>query len=363
MIVPASNSESELPRTQEYNHYHDRLGRFASHRGRVEDSGAAVGVLKVLQSHFQQWKRRTGNVSWTDFLFSRKRDWTRRLQEFNRCHEPAGSGIGGRFARKGTGVCEDFEALPPDTKQLYSKDGVYTAERLKLHDRIVDELTRGIPKSANATVYMTGGGPASGKSTMVDTGLVKFPPTGLAVYANPDAVKARIPEYQAMVLGGDHRASTLSHEESSDITFKVIMKALSNGQDIVLDGVGDSSIDKLTAKLEGFRKKGYRVVADYATNSVDLAIRLSDQGALKPGPRHGRYTPHPYIREAHRGVSQVVPRVVRRGLFTEFRLWDTNKLGEPRLVASARGPALVIHNKRLWKSFRLKARKKTLETG
>lgn len=230
-------------------------------------------------------------------------------------------------------------------------DGTWEPSRQRMHDRIVRAQLRGVKRSAAPTVYLTGGGPASGKSAMLKSGAVSFPRRGLAVHTDADAMKALLPEYAAGVRLGDPLASAVVHEESSYLAKRVAREAAARRMDIVLDQVGDSGIDKLTEKVLELRKQGHRVVASYASNDVDLAVRLAHQRGLKTG----RFVPESYIRAAHADVSRTFEAALERELFDELRLYDTNVKDRARLVASrVRGEATVIHDEGLWRTFRLK---------
>ena len=225
--------------------------------------------------------------------------------------------------------------------------GRWDLERERLHDEIVRDMLAGVPESETPTIYMTGGGPASGKSSMLSSGNVSVPTRTSAVIVDADAIKERLPEYMNLIRLGDERAAAFVHEESSYLVKRVSTEASLRRLNMVLDTTGDGSIEHLASKLAPLRVEGHRVVAFYASNDTELAVRL----AAERGAKIGRHVPENFIRDTHAGVSRTLPEAVKRGLFDEVTLYDTNVLGEARLVMSGRGKEMTIHNEALWQQF------------
>jgi predicted ABC-type ATPase len=229
--------------------------------------------------------------------------------------------------------------------------GRWTAERATLHDDIVTKMLGDTRTSNEPTVFMTGGGPASGKSTLLDSGQVAIPGRGAAVHVDADAIKAELPEYVSLTEAQDPRAAAFVHEESSYLSKRILGEASKRPLDIVYDTTGDGSVDNLASKLEPLRRQGHRVVGYYASNDTDLAVQLAEAR----GRKTGRFVPEQFIRDTHVGVSRVLPQAIERGLFDEVYLYDTNVKGQARLVMSARGRNVTIHNDALWRDFLRKA--------
>jgi len=246
----------------------------------------------------------------------------------------------------------DDKKFPPanikgeDTQQRYKKsDGTYTEERQRLHEEIVDSLFAGKERPSGQPEFLVmGGGSASGKSSVIRSGQVKEPDG--AVTVDSDALKGELPEYPAMVKSKESRAAAYTHEESSDVAKMAMKRSLDEGYNTVLDGTGDSSLEKLKSKTEAARAAGHRVRAVYLTVDTEEAIRRSDARAEKSG----RKVPHESIRNIHASVSRIVPKAVESGLFDDFELWDNNG-ASPVKVASAKGKELVIHEQGMWDKF------------
>lgn len=241
---------------------------------------------------------------------------------------------------------------------VQNPDGSYsfTPERQAMHDEIVSRALAGIPASSNPTYYVMGGGPAAGKSTMLKAGSVDVPAHGpevaegerQAVLVNADEVKGEIPEYRDMISGGQAPdAARFAHEESSYVAKRIQTAAFEAGQDVVLDGTGDSSAASIGGKISNARENGYRVVGNYATVPTDVAVERSNAR----GEKTGRFVPETVVRETHARVSMVFPEVA--GQFDEVRLWDTSS-GSPSLIASGGNGGLQIEDEERWAAFTAK---------
>jgi len=252
-----------------------------------------------------------------------------------------------------TNISRQYPPANPDGKDTQSRyqlpDGSYTPERQRLHESIIGKALQGVTPSAHPTVYMMGGGTASGKSTMIRGGFVALPKN--SVHVDSDEIKGQLPEYQAMLAAGDEVAAGYAHEESSYLAKQIMARSIASGLDAVMDGTGDSGIEKLRKKVAGWRAKGHKVIANYATVPTETAL----QWAKKRGEETGRVVGPPFIVKNHKTVSQIVPQAIQEGLFDELKLFD-NSSGQSQLVASSRGKKSQIHNQELWNSFVQKGR-------
>lgn len=226
-------------------------------------------------------------------------------------------------------------------------DGKFTPERAALHDKIIGDMTAGVPAADGRTSYMMGGGPAAGKSTILDNPDLNIPHGREAVEVNADLVKEALPEYQEMVANGDRRAAPWVHEESSYVAKRAIDAAVANRQPVVLDGTGDSSYEKLESKVERLRENGGRVVGHYATCDPDDAVARMQARA----ERTGRAVPETLVRGTHESVARVLPEAMEKGLFDEVTLWST-KTRTPAKIAEARGGVVTVHDQDAWDEFR-----------
>jgi predicted ABC-type ATPase len=236
--------------------------------------------------------------------------------------------------------------LVPDGRGGYEP----SEERAYLHQQIINQVTEGVPQSSDPTFYMLGGGPASGKSTFLKSGATDTPDKANAVHVNADDIKAMLPENPRMVNGGDadfFNAASFSHEESSMLAKRVQDRAIENKQNIVLDGTGDSAINKLASKVESARQNGYKVNGVYVTVPTEVAWSRSVQRALGASKR---YVPKAVVEETHKAVSGTLRQAVEGGLFDKISLWD-NTGSAPKLVGSGSGNDFMISDSDAWQAF------------
>ena len=241
--------------------------------------------------------------------------------------------------------------LGKDTLQRFRRpDGTWTTERAVLHRRIMDDILEGYTSQDTPTVLFSGGGPASGKST-VD----QFKFSKNMVTINPDDIKALLPEWN--FLTGTNKAAFV-HEESSYLAKEIIKKAYAKRFNVFIDGTGDSSYASIAKKVAQARANGSRVVAHYVTVETDVAVARM----IARGKRTGRYVPEPYMRDVHASVSRIVPEAFNKGLFDELTLWDTSTRTPIKVAKGVGGvgrkPAWTILDDTTWNRFIAKGLRK-----
>lgn len=311
------------------NPHHDTNGRFAKGDGGPEAGASAGG----------------GGPSAAKGQAARGENAKQRLHSMIAAH------------RDGAGAMPDpktwKKATHGDTASR-NKDasGNYTPERSAFHHELVQGVVAHVPRSAQPTFTMMGGGPAAGKSTIINEGQVSIPDSNKAVHINADSFKEKIPEFGMTVKAGNRLASTVVHEESSDLTTMAMSAATNKRADMVLDGTGDSSIVNLKKKIDIVRAKGYKVEGHYVTCPTNDAVYRSLKRGEKPIEKGGgRFVPDSVIRATHASVSRVLPEALKQNLFDRVDLYDTGKGGKPRLVMSHEGGKTTIHDRELWGAF------------
>jgi starvation-inducible DNA-binding protein len=227
-----------------------------------------------------------------------------------------------------------------------------TKERKELHNKIIEDATKNVPVSDDPTFNLLGGGPASGKSTAVRTGLTGFPNGDSAVQINADDVKSELGEFERMRLSSSDddffNAAAFSHEESSLVAKDIQKVAFLNRQNVVLDGTGNSSIDSLAGKVEAARASGYKVNAAYITVPTQVALNRANARSL--GETSRRFVPDSVVVGTHRSVSQVFPEAVSRGLFDDIKLID-NTGSSPVLIGDTQDGQFTVANQDLYDAF------------
>jgi len=244
-------------------------------------------------------------------------------------------------------MAADFQgrSAAPHLKQNQDGSYAFTPERQALHDKIVADAVSGVPTSADPTYHVMGGGPASGKSSMIKNAKVDIPDGSKAVQVNADDIKEKLPEWDRM-QGDSNRANYL-HEESSYLAKRIQAAGFETRRDVVVDGTGDSSQSSMTNKITKAKAAGYKVKGSYATTSTDVAVARADAR----GKRTGRYVPESVIRSTHAGVSDVFPKITN--LFDEISLYDTTD--GVVLLASGKNGKFAVKDQDGYDAFLAKA--------
>jgi predicted ABC-type ATPase len=244
--------------------------------------------------------------------------------------------------------------LPGGTEDAYTKiDGEWWEGRKQLHRNIAADTIGDVPvaEPGEQVVHFMGGGPASGKGTTIRQGLVDFDPETM-VKVDADEIKGHLPEYKVLAEESNTKAAAYVHEESSMLSKEIMAESVQSGRDTMLDGTGDSSIEKLRSKVSSARanSSGERVIADYVTVDTEEAVRR----AAARGRRTGRYVPEQVVRDTHSGISRIFPDILDENLFDDIKLWDTN-FDPPQLILRKKDGLLEIYNEDAYAKFLRKA--------
>ena len=284
--------------------------------------------------------------------------WDGKETQFDYINQPDIKGGLGTFDwRSQTGRQKNvYEMLATnkDTQEMYKgPDGNYTPTRQQLHNDIIKRFDD-MGSTYDDQVYMLGGAPANGKSTLVDSGFLKHPAKTMMI--DPDKIKGMIPEYNMMISSRDPIVRKLAaaklHEESSYLS-KIIQKnALASKKDFILDGVNDGKVEKVIGKLQAMKAQGKTIRADYCTLDTNLSLRLAE----KRGRKTGRVVPTQHVANTNRDVSVMFPELSKANVVDELRLWDTNRVGQARLVFSNIKGKVTIHDQDLWERFLIKGK-------
>jgi len=242
-----------------------------------------------------------------------------------------------------------------DTLKLFTdkSTGDFLQSRTDFHKELVNNyISSNGGTTKRGTSYFMGGAPATGKSSLLETGVVKLPKGILKV--DPDAIKKMIPEYNGMVEKNVSTAAHKVHEESSILSKSIVKTVAKAKGDIVMDGVGDGEYDKLVKKVLEQREAGKKVEAHYITTNVEESVKR----ATKRASETGREVPEAYIRDMHREISKLVPKLAENGVFDVLKLYDNNVArGEkPILIFEQIGGKIKIHNKVKYNAFLAQAK-------
>lgn len=212
------------------------------------------------------------------------------------------------------------------------KDGKLTPEREAVHKQIIDEMLKGkVPVDGQATMTMLGGGPASGKSSVMSTDTSK---DKHAVTVNPDEFKEKLPGYKELAAK-DPRAADFFHEESSALAKRFSEVAYKENYNVLLDGTGDGSERSVQKKIDGARANGYKVEAKYVSVDTETAVarnqkRYDDAIAKGETPR---LPPVDMVRATHAKCTDISVSMASK--FDSIEIWDNNGArGQQKMIAS-----------------------------
>lgn len=229
----------------------------------------------------------------------------------------------------------------------------FTPERQALHDSIIkkflsqDESGNPVQRSpeAHPTYSVLGGGPATGKTNLVNSGALNGLSGANPVMINADEMKNELPEYKDGVANKDPHAALFAHEESSYLAKRLQAAAIENHYNMTLDGTGDNTPQSMMKKIGAARNAGYQVNGVYATVPSDMAV----DRAMTRAAKTGRNVPEHVIRSTHKSVSQVLPQISDQ--FDNMKLFDTSTRDIKPVASQKKGGKLQIHDPQGWSDF------------
>ena len=190
---------------------------------------------------------------------------------------------------------------------------------------------------------------SSGKSAFIRSGIVEYPPNALKI--DPEEIKMMLPEYRSLLNMQEPLAAWLVHDESSHLSKKLRQAAITEGIDLLLDGVTNHSIEKRLEDMEALKRNGHWVRIDYVTLDTALSLKL----AKIRFQRTGRLVPEFFIRDASRNLAVLIPQLIDFQIFDKLYLWDTNIAVQPRLILFQKNGKLQVLDKSLYEIFKRKA--------
>lgn len=226
---------------------------------------------------------------------------------------------------------EEIESGKTNSLSEWVVNGELVPERKRVHDAIIDDLLEGkTPSGEQPKMTMLGGGPASGKSSVMNPDTSGNPH---AITVDPDDMKKRLPGFAEMAEV-DTSAAAFYHEESSALAKRFSEAAYSRHIDAIYDGTGDGSVRSVMKKVDAARENGYSVEAKYVTIDTDEAIRRNrkrydDAVARGETPR---LPPEDMVRRTHAKVTDISVELAPE--FDRIEVWDNNGgRGEQVMIA------------------------------
>lgn len=252
-------------------------------------------------------------------------------------------------------------------EKYIDSDGNLSPERQALHAEIVSGYFEGKEKVDGVrTATFLGGGPASGKSSLRDSGLIVQADDPSTVTIDPDGLKGKLPGYEEMASETDS-AAAFYHEESSAVAKTLYSTALDYGCNTVYDGTGDGSVNSMRKKIKDAHDAGYKAVGEYVTVDVDEALRRNElryeaakekyeKGLSKVPPR---LPDAKIVKSIHRKVTDISVECASE--FDSIKIYDNNgaRGSAPTLIATGgNGKPLSAVNKPLLQKYLDKGEKK-----
>lgn len=227
---------------------------------------------------------------------------------------------------------EEIESGKTNSLSEWVVNGELVPERKRVHDEIIDDLLEGkTPSGEQPKMTMLGGGPASGKSSVMNPDTRGNPH---AITVDPDDMKKRLPGF-AKMAESDTGAAAFYHEESSALAKRFSEVAYSRHIDAIYDGTGDGSVRSVMKKVDAARANGYRVEAKYVTIDTDEAIRRNQKryDDAKAKGETPRLPPPEMVRKTHAKVTDISVETAPK--FDYIEVWDNNGgRGEQVLIAT-----------------------------
>ena len=217
--------------------------------------------------------------------------------------------------------------------------GEWKEEREALHSKIIDDTFEGVEKADGqpVTTFM-GGGPASGKSYVVkaEAENLQLPADNQRILIDPDKCKKPLPEYDPDNPGP-------VHEESSSLSKRMTQIAQENGYNVLVDGTGDGSADKMRAKIEQAKEAGHVVNGVYVFKPVEDAIVANFARERTVNPK--------MLVETHSKISTILPEIARD--FDDVKLYANVRRGEPPILIATGGSGkdLTVLDQGLYDQF------------
>jgi len=202
------------------------------------------------------------------------------------------------------------------SKKMHSKHGIYTKERLAIHDKIIRKFLNKDKTRSQPDVYVFGGPAGSGKTSV----LAKFVKEK-AITINNDDIKAALARYDPSPSKKYPllHASYL-HDESQDIENKIIKIALDKKKDIILDRTL-ANYKKNRDLLKGMKSRGYKVTLLGTNLPPHIAlIRASARFISK-----GRYVPLEIVAAKGNRINASVMKMAKQKFVKKARVYNTQK--------------------------------------
>ncbi|WP_088363678.1 zeta toxin family protein [Bacillus cereus] len=217
------------------------------------------------------------------------------------------------------------------TREKYIINGEYTIERKLLHNEIIESFLKGqLQQEQESEAILLGGGSAAGKSSIGELVIkgYKLQKQNM-IWIDPDKIKEKIPEYQDAMESEDiesmKQAAFLVHDESSDITMKLLKICMKRKLNFMYDGTMKNEV-KYIKLIQQLRQAGFSIKAII----VDVPIKVALERSNMRFKVTGRLVPEHIIEESHMRVATTFSKI--KDLIDCYTLYD-NTGKEPEVFA------------------------------
>lgn len=217
------------------------------------------------------------------------------------------------------------------TREKYVINGEYTIERKLLHNEIIESFLKGqLKQEQEAEAILLGGGSAAGKSSIGELVIkgYKLQKQNM-IWIDPDKIKEKIPEYQDAMESEDiesmKQAAFLVHDESSDITMKLLKICMKRKLNFMYDGTMKNEV-KYIKLIQQLRQAGFIIKAII----VDVPIKVALERSNMRFKVTGRLVPEHIIEQSHMRVATTFSKI--KDLIDCYTLYD-NTGKEPEVFA------------------------------
>ncbi len=207
------------------------------------------------------------------------------------------------------------------TREKYVINGEYTIERKLLHNEIIESFLKGqLQQEQEPESILLGGGSAAGKSSIGELVIkgYKLQKQNM-IWIDPDKIKEKIPEYQDAMESEDiesmKQAAFLVHNESSDITMKLLKICMKRKLNFMYDGTMKNEV-KYIKLIQQLRQAGFSIKAIIVDVSIKVALERSNMRFKVTG----RLVPEHIIEESHMRVATTFSKI--KDLIDCYILYD-----------------------------------------
>lgn len=225
---------------------------------------------------------------------------------------------------------ENYLKTLPQTKALHTTPGtdMYDLDRIKLHDKIIDEMREGAVciKRDNPIAILTGGLPGSGKSTFLKQ-YSEYLTSDKIFAIDADAVRAKLPEYKGW-------NAEQTHKETSDIVSK-LLDGCKDGIPCHFDILYDGTMNKAKNYIPLIKKLhslGYKTFIIF----IEIPPEVTRERVLQRYKKSGRYVPRAVIEEGIKNGLTAFDEL--KQLVNGYMLVD----GETREIIERKGEQIPI---------------------